>query len=832
MIDSMKEILSLESSEAISSIISFLNSDQNKSTVILRGNSGTGKSFIARKLEERWKSSNEKNQALYVTGDEALFERKYYPFVNALKRVKEDKTLTKHIHRGASELSKGIPFVGDFVSFLVDTIGNSKNSAQQESLRYLNDSEKVLVYDIESTFANSNLLLIVDNLQWMDDRSLYFLNLVLSDDLKLYKSLQRVKVVLVITDNQEVIAQQEFDQVLSHPISWAISIKSIQIDNYAEALKRFGFVGTLDFLLLKSLFSLTGGHLILIKRLSEYLQNEALSVSDLLEESNDSRDQFIENLLLYKLRDLGVKGESIYDLLECASVIGMSFKNEELVCLRNSKKEEIEELIQTSKDVSLIEEGSKRSFTHEIIRRFFLNRLQSKRLSYYTSFAACLAKIRPGDYLTRARFLFDGGDIKSAMVQYVLASLKNTRDGVRTDEQTKKRLDSFCSDFKLDDFYSAILSGYTLFLKGKYSETIQVLEKLEDHYPKQLLAEKYYLLSLCRIKTMTTADLRLAKSELSGWNELKNEEGELWTRMMTSLMIIEANLYDFNSARSTEKEISIYISNRMEYDSKAEYNLNVIRRISASTYSHEIACERTKKCVEFFTSQIQNSEPAFPFQLYYSLTNHSANLLAQGDYREAFEMSARALSIINEYKYTSFPEPQIPSNNYIISGVLSEEVPAADALKMFNVIPKYKEFAADEILIRNNYAIVMIHNNQIREGLALLEEVYGTTKSRELDIYYSYVSGVNLASAYYIIGQEEKSRTLWGELLNLLPNVPDREYLAKRHKLLQESLGKIEKNWKTWDSYLLEQFPNTLGKAWSFYGRGFLFSDIQLWSET
>src|SRR4029077_17928204 len=103
--------------------------------------------------------------------------------------------------------------------------------------------------------------------------------------------------------------------------------------------------------------------------------------------------------------------------------------------------------------------------------------------------------------------------------------------------------------------------------------TIKVLEKVEDHYPKQLLAEKYYLMSLCRIKTMTTDDLEIAKSELSGWSELKNEEGELWTRMMTSFMIIEANLYDFKSAKSIEKEISIYISNRTDYDSKAEYNL-------------------------------------------------------------------------------------------------------------------------------------------------------------------------------------------------------------------------------------------------------------------
>jgi hypothetical protein len=55
--------------------------------------------------------------------------------------------------------------------------------------------------------------------------------------------------------------------------------------------------------------------------------------------------------------------------------------------------------------------------------------------------------------------------------------------------------------------------------------------------------------------------------------------------------------------------------------------------------------------------------------------------------------------------------------------------------------------------------------------------------------------------------------------------------MARRHELLIEAINEAPKlNAQQFDNYLTEKHGMQVGPQWSFYGRGFLLSDIQFWS--
>jgi hypothetical protein len=59
--------------------------------------------------------------------------------------------------------------------------------------------------------------------------------------------------------------------------------------------------------------------------------------------------------------------------------------------------------------------------------------------------------------------------------------------------------------------------AYKDFNDGNYRMARRKLEALEDIYPEILIAEKYYLLSLCTSKNLNAEDLIRSKNYLIDW---------------------------------------------------------------------------------------------------------------------------------------------------------------------------------------------------------------------------------------------------------------------------------------------------------------------------
>lgn len=143
-----------------------------------------------------------------------------------------------------------------------------------------------------------------------------------------------------------------------------------------------------------------------------------------------------------------------------------------------------------------------------------------------------------------------------------------------------------------------------------------------------------------------------------------------------------------------------------------------------------------------------------------------------------------------------------------------------------------REFGDWTIIFQLNCAIYMAlagEIDQAEENLRMLEKV-----SLELcDDYYLFYVYANLAAVLYLQGRRTEAVFLLRENCSkppLLFKATEKTYLEERSRQWISAMESVDiKNPKAFDMYLLDKHPQKT--QWAFIGRGFLYSDIQFWSE-
>lgn len=182
----------------------------------------------------------------------------------------------------------------------------------------------------------------------------------------------------------------------------------------------------------------------------------------------------------------------------------------------------------------------------------------------------------------------------------------------------------------------------------------------------------------------------------------------------------------------------------------------------------------------------------------------------------------------------NLPRHEIPINNFIVAGVLSEKLEIQTGLELYEQLFDNQTKYADYILLLNNYSILHLLNNNLSAAENALNEAINFIKSEScIDSYYEYYIGINNVILKYLSHNVEEALVNWENLNNKIPNIPDLAFLIRRHQLIGGVLNNREKiNSKEWLNILINEHPHELGRPWSFFGKGYLFSDLQFWSES
>lgn len=822
----------------IDSILKIFEKNSNSiDIVLLEGDSGTGKSHIAEDIVQRWVNEEERKEALLLQGDLLQVERPLYPFNAGLIKQVASFEKRKSVKKGASEMLKGIPFAGDFASFLLDRITDSKINVNQSKLGFLQKEEFELVLALNSFYRNSQLLLVADNLHWWDESSISLLNALLSKELiDSFPFLKSIKVLGLLTTDQAYLAKNEIDElkVKSNPIIF--NIPKTTKDEFKAVLNYFGIRG-LGKKNEDLIFNLSGGHLEILKTLFQYTSPQDLKFlnESLANEIPQGEQAFLEKIFSLRLKHLGAESEQIINLLEYASVIGLNFNFEEILCLTREKEETLSDIIARAREAHFIDGNDiKNSFSHEVIREFFWCRIQSKKSEYFKKFAGCLAQLRPGSYFQRASLLMDAGLIKDSLITYMLGYFKNIHDGIPVPALARTRIEQLCKLQGFEEYYDLMKDAYTSFIQGSYEKSKNYIRQIEDIYPEPLLAEKYYLLSLCLAKTLDRNDLIESKNCLLSWDSLKNKESELWIRIMLTLMSRYAHLNEYHEASAIERKIMMLLAERISFDPFAEYGLNILRRKASILHVGEIACKRTALCLSYFGETDGWFNSRFPIQYYMALANHSGNLIVAGEFESAYHYAQQSILFKENYPEIAFPRLEIPINNLIVSGFLSNHLTSEKVLEIYDALFEQIENVEYRVLLQNNYFVFKALNNNLRESLKLCENLNNhlasTTRN---DSYYRYFVGMNQAILYFLNGERLVANKIINELKLAIPQIPDKHYLLRRHEVIQILVQNDDiEDAVLWNSYVLDKFPNEIGPGWKFFGKGFLLSDMQFWSDS
>lgn len=822
----------------INSVLGIFKGNANgMEIVLLEGDSGTGKSHIAENIIARWGEEGEKNEVLLLQGDLLQVERPLYPFNTGLIRQIANFEKKKSVKKGASEMLKGIPFAGDFASFLLERIADSKTNTNLSKLGFLQKEEYELLLALNSFYRNSRLLLIADNLHWWDQEAVSFLNALLSKELSdSFPFLKSIKVLAIMTADQVCIAKTEIDELKSESNPIIYKTKKITNDEFKAVLNFFGIVN-LGKKNEDLIFNLSGGHLEILKTLFQYTSPQDLNLlnESLINQISLGEQSFLEKVFSLRLKHLGAESEQIVSLLEYASVIGLNFNFEEISCLTKENEETLTGIIRKAREAHFIDgDEMKNSFSHEIIREFFWCRIQSKKSEYFKKFAGCLAQLRPGSYFQRAGLLLEAGLVKESLISYLLGYFKNIHDGISIPPLAKTRIEEFCKLYGFEDYYSLMKSAYSNFMEGNYKKSRYLISQIEDIYPDILLAEKYYLLSLCLAKTLDRNDLIESKNCLLSWDSIKSKESELWVRIMLTLMSRYAHLGEYHEASSVERRIMMLLAERIPFDPFAEYGLNILRRKASILHIGEIACKRTLLSLSYFGETDGWFNARFPIQYYMTLANHSGNLIVSGQFESAYHYAQQAILFKDNFSEIAFPRIEIPFNNLMVAGFLSNQLSSDKVIEIYDALFLTLENVEHRVLLQNNYFVFKALNNSLAESLNLCESLnnhlVSTTRN---DSYYQYFVGINRAVLYFLNGDKGGASKIINDLTLLIPQIPDKDYLQRRHEIIQRLIrdSNVADPIK-WNGYLLDMFPQEIGPGWEFFGRGFLLSDMQFWSDS
>jgi hypothetical protein len=143
---------------------------------------------------------------------------------------------------------------------------------------------------------------------------------------------------------------------------------------------------------------------------------------------------------------------------------------------------------------------------------------------------------------------------------------------------------------------------------------------------------------------------------------------------------------------------------------------------------------------------------------------------------------------------------------------------------------------ADRQLILNNFMVVLALAGHCDEALHIGYKVEREIRDlRKDDAYYRYFVQTNMAGLFHLSGRRSEGEQLWHELETRVPTIPqeDRPYLVERQQLQLDAFAEVATGDAAgWHDYLQRKHPVMLGDGWRFFGRGFLLSDIQFWSES
>lgn len=569
------------------------------------------------------------------------------------------------------------------------------------------------------------------------------------------------------------------------------------------------------------IFHLSGGRLSVIEFLSRYLQNACHSIID------QSAQEVVSNTLAERISKMGELGDKLESILTFAANIGNSFD----VSLLKKATEPVfcESILQRSENEYFATYNNKTGkFTCDEIWNYFISCTSTDRRQEIAKILEqAVYYFDPFDYLTRAHYLEQASLYSDACELYILSYNSIYLEGIVPDGNIVKKIATLSDQCGIEQYWHDLKQVYTLMDRLDYDNCVYLLESMAIPSSKRLLLLKEYLTGFCLHKLGETSeqqkDAMLSLQMVA--EHARNFEDGIWCDCQTSLISFFMNSSgDIISAKQALKELTYYYTEK-SFSAFAQKGRYALCRKWNAIFSVERAVSKTEESVKYF----RNSQ--YPSQYLMALNNHAANLILLSCNTEAMDYLDEALSVLKLH-------PSIPINrmyllnNYVLCAVLSGRLEPDVAYRSLLPIISKKDFADWTIIFKLNCSIYLALSGDIEAAEKSLYELEYVVRQIEDDYYLFYVYA-NLAAVLYLRGKRSEAVQILGTRCTTAPalfKATEKVYAETRTRNWIAIMNKeVITNPREFDTYLLKN--SSIQTQGQFWARGFLYSDIQFWSE-
>lgn len=571
----------------------------------------------------------------------------------------------------------------------------------------------------------------------------------------------------------------------------------------------------------EKLFYLAGGCLSSMEILLRHLTEKGRAVFE--HGDLETVDAIIEE----RLSQMGEYGTELEMLLSLAANIGSTFS---IPLLRKASGAPSCDKILKDSDKEYLtkcEQDTGKFAIQEIWNFFYSHPDPEKRREISSLLERAVYHFDPYDYLSRGHYLEQAEQFCDACELYFFAYNTIYLENITPENGLTDKIGTLSAKCGLTSYWDALLHVYKSMRKLEYEMCLETLENMERPQTIRLLLLKEYLEGLCLHRLGSTRDHHeSARSTIqSAAEQAKTVEEGLWCDCQMALLSFVVNQDgNINTAQQICRELTYYYTQK-SFAPFAQKGLHALERKWSALYSVERAVVKSENSVRYF----RNS--AYPSQYLMALNNHAANLIVLGRYSEAQEYLNEAATALK-----FFPSIHINRmyllNNYCLCAVLSGRVTPTEACLALLQIVENSVYGDWMFIFKLNYSIYLALDGKLQEAEKSLRDL--EEKSRAAcDDYYTFYVSANLAAVLYLQNKRSKAIQLLRENCMQAPalcKATEKMYIEERTTQWVSAMNSIEiSDPKIFDTYLLGLRPQQT--QWNFTGRGFLYSDIQFWSE-
>lgn len=801
---------------------------------LLEGPPGTGKSWLARGLGAFWKRGGA--STIIAEGDHLHANSPYAPFGLSLAEIEPGWNRIVESTLEIAKAAESLAGTAGVISSTVQALVSSRSQKRSHAMRYLGDQEQTIVADLEQLGRSKAILLVADDLQWWDRGSLTFLRQLLAPRMaSAFPFLSELRVLAVQTPEpyQPRIHEDALDTLLSSAVRPARQLERIDRLRFGRAVTALRPDTPIPVDTLDKIYRLTGGHLALAVRIA---RNDSIAdIETALELA--TLHEFIMALLDERMQSLGALGRDARDLLQMGAFLGSPFRKEDAVCASEAGEFETLELLRVCRDEELLEarDGAFK-FSHDVYREFFLTTGAAERLTYAQRFRDCLRRLRPGEYMARAENSLLADDPQDAISLAIQAHLQAMRNGTEAPAASARLASEVSNSDMAQAALQAFRGAWQMLASHQHQQALAKLDMLPKGISTYLLAEADYLRALCRLSTRNEVDREIGRSILSAWSGLRDQEAELGIRLSLLHLYGLCHLFDKREGRKLEGEIRRHLIDRVAFDPSAEDAFYILDRIAGALYLPDIALVRNSEAAKHFDVGAGRSVHRMPVEHYRCLTNLGANLITNGRFDEAVEVSTRIEDLIETYEEDTFPRVELPLTNAVLARFRAGLISVDEAREAQRAIVDAVPPSGDRFYLLNAWAAYTALSGDPSSAVETYADAIRdlTGRHAEPEPSMEYLLRANGCCARFLDGGSDAIGGEWEALGRLVRriNYVTQPSLVRRHELLKDILAMPEPPPPLeFDEVLLHTHPDELGSYWVHLCRGFRMPEIEFWRE-